>query len=623
MLCAARRAGPRSSSIAAAVARSSALADTHRSTPMVGRTLTQARASRPPSGSRSPLADRLLDAPNPWPACATRCPPRSAARWAPWPRSSNSPARSTAPVALASLAPSRWGWRPAPPWHTTRAPVTRIGDALVGRHDALGPPRQRRATGSRPRSGSSPRGAAAARRPCRTRTTRSLAVLLRRPALTAGPLAAHPAHRRGRAGRRARRRGWHAEWATLATLARRTVVAASHATELVTGLRVAHRPVRPPTSPRRGDLLAEQAHDGRAGWARRPHRPTSAPPTPSSARRSTAPAAIERTPVNVPRLVGTDLGGPADASAAAARAVPGHLRRHAVDPRGPAPARAPARPRVGPARPRPQPRRPRPSPSPTSRRGVLAAGRPSRRRRVPLRRRLASAAPSGCSCCSTRRTGSRGHGAVHRRRGSADPGGLARPRRSGPRDRHGRAASAAPPSAGSPRASPIVSPTGPRRCSPPCATPTTASYAAACDALGRRSTSATGSPRSTRPCWPSPACTTRSRPPGPARSIADGVRRRPARGAPRRRAPGPGRGPGTVAALIAAHCRRRRRPRRTAADVHAAGMAVRRAGARRRPRRPCHRRRHRLHRRLPATSSPSTPGARSGPAPAWTGAAAR
>ena len=66
-----------------------------------------------------------------------------------------------------------------------------------------------------------------------------------------GPLGAHPPRGtdRGSARRDAAHRGrasvderadgaWHAEWATLRTLARRTVIAAAHTTELLTGLRV-------------------------------------------------------------------------------------------------------------------------------------------------------------------------------------------------------------------------------------------------------------------------------------------------------------------------------------------------------------------------------------------------
>jgi 3-carboxy-cis,cis-muconate cycloisomerase len=63
-------------------------------------------------------------------------------------------------------------------------------------------------------------------------------VLIRRPALTAPPLAA-TLHTASSASVDERADGaWHAEWATLRTLARHTVVAAVHTSELVSGLRI-------------------------------------------------------------------------------------------------------------------------------------------------------------------------------------------------------------------------------------------------------------------------------------------------------------------------------------------------------------------------------------------------
>ena len=62
-------------------------------------------------------------------------------------------------------------------------------------------------------------------------------MLLRRAALTAGPLGA-TLHAASAASVDERADGgWHAEWATLRTLARRTVVAADQAGELLAGLR--------------------------------------------------------------------------------------------------------------------------------------------------------------------------------------------------------------------------------------------------------------------------------------------------------------------------------------------------------------------------------------------------
>ena len=53
--------------------------------------------------------------------------------------------------------------------------------------------------------------------------------------------------------------GWHVEWSALATLARRTVVAASQATELLEGLQVDTDRMRSNADAASSGLLAEQA----------------------------------------------------------------------------------------------------------------------------------------------------------------------------------------------------------------------------------------------------------------------------------------------------------------------------------------------------------------------------
>jgi 3-carboxy-cis,cis-muconate cycloisomerase len=82
-------------------------------------------------------------------------------------------------------------------------------------------------------------------------------VLIRRAVLTTGPLAA-TLHACSAASVDERADGaWHAEWATIRTLTRRTVVAAAHTTGLLTGLRIdAARAAA--NLARAGDLRAEQ-----------------------------------------------------------------------------------------------------------------------------------------------------------------------------------------------------------------------------------------------------------------------------------------------------------------------------------------------------------------------------
>ncbi|MDT5191817.1 MAG: 3-carboxy-cis,cis-muconate cycloisomerase, partial [Mycobacterium sp.] len=82
-------------------------------------------------------------------------------------------------------------------------------------------------------------------------------VLIRRTALTAGPLAA-TLHCASATNVDERPDGaWHAEWATLRTLARRTVAAAAHTTELLAELHV--DPARCAANlASAGEILAEQ-----------------------------------------------------------------------------------------------------------------------------------------------------------------------------------------------------------------------------------------------------------------------------------------------------------------------------------------------------------------------------
>ena len=84
-----------------------------------------------------------------------------------------------------------------------------------------------------------------------------LSVLIRRAALTAPPLAA-TLHAASAASVDERSDGgWHAEWATLRTLTRRTVVAAAQTSDLLAGLRVNVERAEANLAAA-GDVLAEQ-----------------------------------------------------------------------------------------------------------------------------------------------------------------------------------------------------------------------------------------------------------------------------------------------------------------------------------------------------------------------------
>jgi len=141
-------------------------------------------------------------------------------------------------IALSDALAAALGLAPAPPWHTTRSTVTRIGDTLVTCCDAWGHIAADVITGSRPEIGEllEGEGGRSSTMPHKNNPMRS--VLIRRAALAAGPLGA-TLHTAAATSVDERSDGaWHTEWATLRTLARRTVVAASHTSELLTGLQV-------------------------------------------------------------------------------------------------------------------------------------------------------------------------------------------------------------------------------------------------------------------------------------------------------------------------------------------------------------------------------------------------
>jgi 3-carboxy-cis,cis-muconate cycloisomerase len=127
------------------------------------------------------------------------------------------------------------------PWHTTRAPVTAIGDACTGCTDAWGRIASDVVTLARPEIAelSEPVGGGrggSSSMPLKRNPV--LSVLIRRAAICAPPLAA-TLHTAAALANDERPDGaWHAEWDTLRSLARRTVVAGSQCSELLARLEV-------------------------------------------------------------------------------------------------------------------------------------------------------------------------------------------------------------------------------------------------------------------------------------------------------------------------------------------------------------------------------------------------
>lgn len=127
------------------------------------------------------------------------------------------------------------------PWHTSRAPVTALADALVGCTDAWGRIASDIVTLARPEIAELSEPATANRGGSSSMPHKRnpvLCILIRRAALSAPPLAA-ALHTASALAHDERPDGaWHAEWDTLRTLIRRTVVAGSQCTELLAGLEV-------------------------------------------------------------------------------------------------------------------------------------------------------------------------------------------------------------------------------------------------------------------------------------------------------------------------------------------------------------------------------------------------
>jgi len=130
------------------------------------------------------------------------------------------------------------GLTPSTPWHTSRATLTRIGDAAVRATDAWGRIAHDVLTLSRPEIGELSEGVSGGSSTMPHKANPVLSTLVRRTALSNPQLAATLHVCAADAGDERSAGAWHAEWATLRDLLRRAVVAAEQTTELVRGLQV-------------------------------------------------------------------------------------------------------------------------------------------------------------------------------------------------------------------------------------------------------------------------------------------------------------------------------------------------------------------------------------------------
>ncbi|ULE31069.1 lyase family protein [Mycobacterium sp. IDR2000157661] len=214
------------------------LAETHRDTSALARTLTQAALPSTLGAKFARWLTGVLDAAEPIAGLMASLPAQVGGAVGSLAAATELAGSVEGAIALSDGLAATLRLAPTPPWHTTRWQVTRIGDALVSCCDAWGHIATDVTTGCRPEIGelAEGHGGGSSTLPHKNNPVRS--VLIRRAALTAGPLGSilHTA-----AGATVDERSdgaWHTEWATLRTLARHTVVAAAHTSDLLSGLRV-------------------------------------------------------------------------------------------------------------------------------------------------------------------------------------------------------------------------------------------------------------------------------------------------------------------------------------------------------------------------------------------------
>jgi len=143
-----------------------------------------------------------------------------------------------AATALSLELATALGLTASTPWHTTRSTLTRLGDAATGCTDAWGRIATDVLTLSRPEIGELAEEAGGTSSTMPHKANPVLATLVRRTALSSPALAATLHVAAADAGDERPAGAWHAEWDTLRTLLRRTVVAAGQTTELLAGLEV-------------------------------------------------------------------------------------------------------------------------------------------------------------------------------------------------------------------------------------------------------------------------------------------------------------------------------------------------------------------------------------------------
>lgn len=240
-----------------------ALAETHRGTAMVARTLTQHAVPTTFGAKVSTWLDGVLDAYDRLVAVSTPIQIGGAAatlaastELACLRHVAGDPAQIS--VHLVTDTAAILGLDHRFPWHVTRSPVTTVADALVGCTDAWGHIASDVVTLARPEIGeiAEPSAGRGGSSTMPQKQNPVLSILIRRAAIAA-PALASTLHLAAALAHDERPNGsWHVEWDTLRILARRTVAAGGQCGELLTGLRVS--PERMAKNCRDTRIYAEQ-----------------------------------------------------------------------------------------------------------------------------------------------------------------------------------------------------------------------------------------------------------------------------------------------------------------------------------------------------------------------------
>ncbi|GBG38220.1 lyase family protein [Mycobacterium montefiorense] len=221
-----------------------ALADLHRATPMVARTLTQQAAPTTFGAKAAGWCNGVIDACEQ--LCGLMTPIQVGGAVGTWSATTElatlltdaaDPAGISERVMQTAAAALGLGVRP--PWHATRTPVTAAADAFLGCTDSWGRIASDVVTLARPEIGELSEPAAGNRGGSSSMPHKRnpvLSILIRRTAISVPQLAA-TLHTAAALANDERPDGaWHAEWDTLRTLARRTLSAGSQCGELLAGL---------------------------------------------------------------------------------------------------------------------------------------------------------------------------------------------------------------------------------------------------------------------------------------------------------------------------------------------------------------------------------------------------